>query len=124
MTILKIITKLFKDPESIDKSTVEFTVTPPEKTKQELFDKAVQEVVNRRLTAQIRKELTEMCYSEEELADTKGAKAAKDREVGRDEIVCTFPKAVSHFDYRTERMYEAKFNLGLFIDKLLEGVDD
>lgn len=124
MTILKIITKLFKDPESIDKSTVEFTVTPPEKTKQELFDKAVQEVVNRRLTAQIRKELAEMCYSEEELADTKGAKAAKDRGVARDEIVSTFPKAEWYLDYGTERFYEARFNLDLFIAKLLEGVDD
>lgn len=124
MTILKIITKLFKDPESIDQSTVEFTVTPPEKTKQELFDKAVQEVVNRRLTAQIRKELTEMCYSEEELADTKGAKAAKGKKVARDEIDCHFPKALYYTDYVYGRQYEARFNLDLFIAKLLEGVDD
>jgi len=124
MTILKIITKLFKDPESIDQSTVEFTVTPPEKTKQELFDKAVQEVVNSHLTAQISKELAEMCYSEEELADTKGAKAAQDRGVARDEIVSTFPKAIYYTDYVCGRQYGARFVLDLFIDKLLEGADD
>lgn len=66
--MIKIIAKLFTKPEEIEDSTVEFVIEVPEKTKTELFDEAVKDVVKRKLRNTVEQELIKLCYTPEELA--------------------------------------------------------
>src|SRR5690606_32213571 len=46
------------------------------KTKEELFDDAVRQLVKQKLKSNIKEQLIEMCYTKEEVAATKAAIAA------------------------------------------------
>ena len=138
--MLKIIKKIFTDPDNIDKiqeSTVDISVDIPIKTKKELFDEAVKAQVKEVLTRQLIRELEEMCYTPSERSDTKKAyeeytkwcdlnqgTAESARKKFR-ELRESFPDAlmeVVDWSHVSCISFHQKFDLIRFVDRLLEDV--
>jgi len=100
--MIKIINNLFNDPERIEESNIEIQVEntrefeTPEKTKQELFDEAVLEVLKSKHCKIIRQQLIEMCYSDEEVEQTKQAQDyfSKEEDPDREALRMKYPHSV------------------------------
>jgi len=98
----------------------------PEKTKQELFDEAVLEVLKSKHCKIIRQQLIEMCYSDEEVEQTKQAQDyfSKEEDPDREALRMKYPHSVwvssGGYSGRSYSYPCLEFNLDKFIYKLLE----
>lgn len=107
--MIKLIANMFKTKEGFDKSTVEIEVDIPEKTKDDLFDDAVKEVVERELRIKVKATLTAMCYSKEQIIQT-------------DKVIKRFGGALSPEDYSKAKIeyplveFEPRFGEALFLN--------
>ena len=76
--MIKFITKLFTDPEKLDESSISMVSEIPEieaekTTKTELFNASVNEVLKQKLMGVVEHQLDCMCYSEDEVNQTRQA---------------------------------------------------
>lgn len=69
--MLKIIKKLFTNPENIQDSSVEISIDIPASDRQAIFTKATQEATKKILRETIHRELVDKCYTVSELEQTK-----------------------------------------------------
>lgn len=123
--MINVIKKFFNTVYKVDESSVEFVVQVEEKTKQQLFDDAVKEVVKSKLSAAIFDQMTDMCYSKEQLDDTKAA--IQDNcdcrtcdTVSLDRLKGKFPNMVYTIFGFGSYSIGTPFDLSRFVDKLLE----
>jgi hypothetical protein len=115
---MKISIKKFFSREPEDTSSVEIKVEVEEKSRTELFNEAVDQVVRDKCRRELREQLTEMCYTEEEVAQTNAAMLeGKWTQEKREK----YPKAqVYHTSYDSRPALT--FNVESFINRLLEDV--
>ena len=118
--MIKIIANIFSKREDVHKTSI---VIEKEKTPEELFDKAVQRVIFEEQSKALKKQLSEMCYTEEQIKQTKAAidkYGCGDLCVGSTQIKLDFPKAVfMHSRYDT--VLGLGFKLDLFVKNIIEG---
>ena len=105
-----------RDPEATN--SVEIKVEVEEKSRTELFNKAVEQVVRDRMKSDLKQQLTEMCYTEEEVEQTNAAILEGDWTASIRE---KYPKAqVVHTSYYSYA--GLTFCRESFINRLLEDV--
>jgi hypothetical protein len=115
---MKISIKKFFSREPEDTNSVEIKVEVEEKRRTELFNEAVKSAVRDRCRNDLRMQLTEMCYTQEEIEQTE---AARLEGKWTDTMRANYPKAsIIHSVY--ESRPGLVFVLDEFIDKLLEDV--
>ena len=121
--MLKFIPNIFRSKDKYADSGMSFGVEIPEKTREELFDKAVNDVVKRELRKILYKEMAELCYSPEQISQTEIAsrRTQKGEDINTTAIV--FPHAVfAPRGYRLDSgCFGLTFNMDLFLDRLIEG---
>lgn len=124
-----IINKIFnKDkPEDV---CVSIEVIKP-KTSKELFDDAVHKVIKDTLRGSLNTQLIEMCYSEEEVRDTKAAIEKYGSRMRLDklgEVKSEFSELISELVYQLSNYasqdvkISLTFNYDKFLNRLLKGV--
>lgn len=117
--MIKIIKKLFTEPEYIQDSRVEIEVDVPAKTRKDAFDEAVKEVVAKKLRETIVEELAKECYDVDVWEQTQDA--LKHGGFVCDEISKKFPKANTlNAEYSIYGTYDCPFDIDLFVDRLLK----
>jgi len=121
--MLKFIPKIFRSKEKYAQSGMSFAVEIPEKTKEELFDKAVKGVVKEELRKLLLKEMAELCYSPEQISQTEIASRRTQKGEDISTTVKLFPKAIfAPSGYRLDSgCFGLTFNMDLFLDRLIEG---
>lgn len=128
MSIKIKIKKFFNtEPETIDKSRVEFEVEVKEADKKSLFDKAVKQVVDRELTKTIEEQLNRLCVGDE-VYDQTVAAMEKHYEVVSDtykgpSIRELYPKAMMNGSHYGNPYGFGLIDLGMLASKIVEEAD-
>jgi hypothetical protein len=122
MRIIKVIYNLIKGPGHTEDSTVKFNIELDEEYRTKLFNDAVKEVVKKKLHDKILDQLCEMCYTEEEVIETKKAIKYYNENKDADNIAAKFPKAIFIVSYGivVTRTPGIVFNMDKFIDNIIE----
>ena len=68
--MIKIISKILRQRDKIQDSEIKIEIQIPEKTQEEIFDEAVQAVIDDMIYGCVKDKLVEACYTEEEIWDT------------------------------------------------------
>lgn len=124
MNLIKFVTKLFTAADKLDESTVELVVELPPKTKQELFDDAVLEVVTSKLKVAVINSLREACYSDEIVEQTNLAAASYGygrlscKQVGS--MAVKYPKALYRSDGYQHYFVGLPFNEEFLAERLIK----
>ena len=118
--MFKFITNVFNTKEDYSASNIEVTLDIEPLSKEGLFDEAVKAVVERRIKDVVTKQMTEMCYTKEELEQTEAARAEHSK---RKEPVTTlraqYPKAI-YYSSQYSYGFRAPFDLSRFIDRVIK----
>lgn len=118
------IKKWFKTtPSQIEDSRVEISVEIEEKTKAELFDDAVQKVVEDKIAIAVRGQLIEACYTEEEIKHTNLAiELMNTKGVTEEEVLKAYPKAAHHYGRYalSSLIIGMDFDLSRFVSRLVK----
>ena len=114
---MKFITKLFTDPEKIEDSSIQVDLEIQDKTKTDLFNESVQEVLVSKLVEGFYTELVESCYDDEVVKQTKEAMDAGYRySIDYDK----YPKANIRYGNGGGKFYGLEFNLTKFLTDLVK----
>lgn len=130
--MIKLIKNFFTDKERVDDSTLEVVVEIPEesikgqKSKSELFDEAVKDVLVSKISESVKNNLIEMCYSSDVVNDTNNAeKYMNDKDKSTDDALKEFPKANVIYGHMGHRSIGLEFNLSRFVRVIVEeALDD
>ena len=118
--MIKLIANIFKDKEEIPKSNIEIEVDVPQKTKEEAFDEAVEEVRDRKIKEALLENLERFVIGDEAYDQTKKAqKKYTYPQVGEEEFPLAKRKYSGSFLY-----YDTEITSQELIDKLMKLEND
>lgn len=117
--MIKIIKKIFTEPENIQDSRVEIEVDIPAKTRKDAFDEAVKEVVAKKLRETVIEELAKECYDVDVWEQTQEV-IEKYGEYPIPESNRDYPKANKSRQHVEFLVYDCPFDLDLFVDRLIK----
>lgn len=134
---IKIIKNIFFDKEKVDESKVKVEVEIPkepkkeEKSKEEIFNEAVKEVFFEKICESVKKDLTESCYTPEQVRQTKEAQKALRKRLDEEgcpsggyhsfmtDIKKDYPEAVTEHSISGSQ-FGMRFGFDLFVKKIVK----